>query len=137
MLAHHTREASGIIQHYGEKTPHVAKSDYSIFTGRESYAELKELVKVSEKWLNRGLETEELQHSDLNNLISLIGIISRIKGKEEALLRYLVCFKCGGKIVETQEEFGGSEYDPEPDGFVCRVSCEKCDYELNRETIYI
>ena len=137
MLAHHTREASGLIQDYGEKTPHVAKSDYSIFTGKESYAELKELVKVSEKRLDSVSEAEEVQHSDLQNLINLIKIISRIKGKEETLLRYSVCPKCGGKIVESQRQFGGSEYHPEPDGFVYRIGCEKCDYELNRETIYI
>jgi hypothetical protein len=131
------READWLIQEYGETTPHVAKSDSSIFTGKESYAELKELVEASKKWLNGASEMGELQHSDLNNLISLIRIISRIRGKEETLLSYSVCPKCGGKIVETQREFGGSEYRPEPTGFICRVGCEKCDYELYRETIDI
>jgi hypothetical protein len=137
ILAHHVREADWLIQEYGETTPHVAKSDSSIFTGKESYAELKELVEASKKWLNGASEMGELQHSDLNNLISLIRIISRIRGKEETLLSYSVCPKCGGKIVETQREFGGSEYRPEPTGFICRVGCEKCDYELYRETIDI
>ena len=137
MLAHHTREAEGLIRDYGETTPHVAKSDYSILTGKESYTELKELVDASKKRLDSASEAEDLQHSDLNNLINLVKIISKIKGKEETLLSYSVCPKCGGKIVETEHEFGGSEDRPEPDGFVYRVGCEKCNYVLHKETINI
>lgn len=72
---------------------------------------------------------------NLEKLIQIAKIISDFKGKEEILLRYSICPKCGGKVRETQRRFGGTEDDPMPDGVYLRVGCEKCDYELHSETI--
>lgn len=137
MLDYYARDAEWLISEYGEKTPHVAESDFSILSGKDSYLELKELAEASRKRLASASEIADLERSDLDNLINLVRIISKIKGKEEILLNYSVCPKCGGKIVETQHEFGGSEYDPAPTGFVYRIGCEKCDYVIHKEMINI
>lgn len=131
----YTQEAEWLLQEYGENLPHVAKSDYSTDLEEYSYQQLSELVKALQERLKNIAKLEDIKHSDLEKLIQIVKIISDFKGKEEILLQYSICPKCGGTIKETQRYFGGAENDPEPKGVCIRVGCEKCDYELHSETI--
>jgi ribosomal protein S27AE len=90
------------------------------------------LTEILKQKLATASTAEDLDRADLDNLINLVKIISKIRGREEILLRQSICPKCGGKIVETQKGFG------HPDtsfGMTYRVGCEKCDYTLHKETI--
>lgn len=130
-------EAEGIIQEYGENTPYTVKLDHSTELEEHPYQQLFELPRVLRKRLKNITKLEDIKRSDLEKLVQIVEILSYLKGKEEILLRYSVCPKCGGEIKETQEYFGGTPDDPEPDGAHYRVGCKKCDYELHSETIYI
>lgn len=130
-------EAEWLTREYGEKTPHAAESDYSIMDQEDSYTQLMQLLTTLRERMKDIVKLEDLERSDLEDLIKIVKIVSQIRGREEILLRYSVCPKCGGKIVESERAFGGSFEDPEPEGFVYRVGCEKCDYELYSETFSI
>lgn len=129
------REAEWIIQEYGEKPPYAAKPDYSAELEEYPYQQLSELVQALQERLKNIAKLEDIERTDLEKLIQVVKLVSHFRGKEGVLLRYSVCPKCGGKIKETQRYFGGTCDDPEPDGLHYRVGCEKCDYELNSETI--
>lgn len=140
ILNRYAREAGEIIQEYGEKTPYVAckPRDYSGYLEENSYLRLSELTKALQRKLENISKLEDIECSNLEKLIQIVEIISSFRGKEEILLRYYVCPKCGSKIEENQRYFGGGREDqPEPDGVYIRVGCEKCDYVVHSETIYI
>jgi len=128
-------EVESMLQEYGEKPPYAAKPDYSIELEEYPYSQLLELVQTLKERLKDIAKLESIERTDLEKLIQLVKVISHFKGKEEILLRYSVCPKCGGAIKETQSYFGGTYDDPEPKGMHIRVGCEKCDYELDSETI--
>ncbi|OGM10732.1 hypothetical protein A2Z22_00750 [Candidatus Woesebacteria bacterium RBG_16_34_12] len=79
---------------------------------------------------------DDIERTDLEKLIQLVKIVYNFKGKEEILLKYSVCPKCGDKIKETQQYIGGSAED-EPAGVYYRVGCQKCDYLIHDETFDI
>jgi hypothetical protein len=131
----HVREADWMMHEFGESTPHAAKSEYSLLDEKDEYLELKQSIKLLQGRLNNIADLEDLERPDLENLIKMVRIISQIRAREEILLKYSVCPKCGGKITETQRAVGGTADDPEPTAIVYRVGCENCDYELHSETI--
>ena len=130
-------EAEWILQEYGKNPPYAATSDYALDLEEYSYPQLSELTVVLKKRLKKVAKLEDIERSDLEILIQIVKIISHFKGKEEILLRYSICPKCGGKIKETQRYLGGTYDDPEPDRIYYRVGCEKCDYVLHSEIIDI
>jgi hypothetical protein len=69
-------------------------------------------------------------------LIELAKQAERLDARETILLRFGICPKCGGKIVDTQKEIAGGPEEP-PSAIYVRTGCEKCDYTLNEETIDI
>ncbi len=76
----------------------------------------------------------EVGLSDLNDLVAVSQIVSRLEGIEHYLIGESICPNCGGNIVQTQESMGGGSDEP-PSAIYYRVGCEKCDYELVSETI--
>ena len=130
-------EADWILNQYGEALPFVAKTDYSLELEEYPYQQLKELTKKVRERLNSIEELEDIKRSDLENLIQIVKTVSHLRGKEEVLLRYSICPKCGARIRETERYLGGTPDDPTPTAIYYRVGCEKCDYELNSETIDI
>jgi len=130
-------EAEGLLEEYGIEPPYVVKTDYSLELEKYPYQQLSEIVKKLRERLGSIAKLEDVERSDLEELIQIVKIISHLRGKEEILLRYSVCPRCGGKIKETQKYVGGTPDDPEPTAVYCRVGCEKCDYELHSETINI
>lgn len=129
-------EANCIIQEYSKNPPYVAKLDYPV-EFEDSYEQISELMKELQERLKSIAKLEDIEHLDLEKLIQIVKIISHFKGKEKILLKYRTCPKCGGKIKETREYFGGTPDYPEPDGIYIQISCEKCGYEVYSETINI
>ncbi len=127
--------AKSIIHEYGSDPPHTAKLDY--LNEPDKYSQIPELMETLKARLKKIAKLEDIERLDLENLIKIVEIVSDFNGKEYVLLSFSVCPKCGGKIEDTDQYFGETEYDPEPDGLVYRVGCEKCDYELHSEIIYI
>jgi len=127
--------AKFIIYEYGSDSPHTAKLDY--LNDPDKYSQIPDLIETIQTRLKKIAKLEDIERLDLENLIKIVEIISDFKGKEHVLLSFSVCPKCGGKIKDTNQYFGGTEYDPEPDGLVYRVGCEKCDYEIHSEVINI
>jgi len=131
------KEAEWMLQKCGANPPPAAKLDYPMELEENSYQQLYDLAKQLQERLRNIAKPEDIEPSDLEKLIQIVKIVSHFKGKEEILLKHSICPKCGGKIKETQGYFGGTYDDPEPDGVYYRVGCEKCDYEVHSETIYI
>jgi len=128
-------EAELISKEYGEE-PYVATLGHSLDIEGDFYLQIPELVKILEERLKHIKKGEDIIPSDLENLVNLIKIISNIKGREEALLHYSICPKCGRKIKEITSYFGSTLEKPEPEGFYYIVGCERCGYKLHKETIY-
>ena len=127
-------DARRIIMEYGEKAPHIANIGYLLKQDGLEYRDLPDLLKALETKLNQFGELKDIERSDLENLIKTVRISSILQAREELLVKDSVCPKCGGKIVESEKYVGGgTEYQPEPDGVVYRVGCEKCDYEIYDE----
>lgn len=137
LLNRYIIEAEGLLEEYGTETPYVVEPDYSLELEEYPYQQLSELIKTLKERLNSIAKLEDVERSDLERLIHIVKVISHLRGKEEILLRYSVCPKCGAKIKETQRYMGGTPDNPEPTAVYCRVGCEKCDYELHSETIDI
>lgn len=132
---HHINIAEFIIYEYGSESPYIAKLDYP--NKPDKYSQIPELIKTLKIRVEKIADLEDIERLDLINLSKLIELVSYIKGKEYVLLSFSLCPKCGGKIEDTNQSFGETEYDPEPDGLIYRIGCEKCDYEIHSETIYI
>lgn len=126
-----------IIMEYGEKTPHVATIGYLMEQNELEYQNLLDLLKNLELKLNNFGELKDVERSDLENLIRIVKISSILQARGELLIKDGVCPSCGGKIVESETCVGGTENHPEPSGVICRVGCEKCEYEIYRESFSI
>jgi hypothetical protein len=125
-------QAEWFISEFGEETPYCAKLDIDA----EEYQEIK---KIKDKMSRRSSEiktAEDVTKEDFDDLVRLIKQIERIDAKETALLHFSICPKCGDKIAESSQYVGGG-YDSEPTAIVYRVGCQKCNYEVNNETIDI
>lgn len=131
---HYIRHANIILGEFGEKTPYVVHDEFDLL--EDTYQQIPTLKHFLEDRIQVS-KLEDIKVSDLENLIKIVEIISNFKAKEENLISSYICPKCGAKIEETQQPFGGSEDDPEPDGVYCRIGCEKCDYIIETETIYL
>lgn len=103
---------------------------------KEEYENLPSLIKRLKKKEKEISNLDDISSDDLTDLITLVKIINKFRGKEEVLLSQSICPQCGGKIKETQKETGG-RYDEPPTAVHLRVGCEKCDYTLHTETIDI
>lgn len=124
-------QADWIIHQYGEKPPHTIETNIET-------QEYSAIMPLREKLAARSSEIhamEDLKKEDLNDLVELIKETERLDARESAFVHFGVCPKCGGKIVETQRSIYGN-YE-EPVGVLCRVGCEKCDFELNSETFAV
>lgn len=96
--------------------------------------QLTELIKDSRIILEKIEHLEDINRSDLGNLIQLIKIITIFDTREEILLDYMICPKCGGNIKETNKNLNHGTYeDTEPYGIYYRVGCQKCDYTIHDE----
>jgi len=128
-------QADWMLHLYGEKIPYSVKGDYVFFEDEHPYERLKSLRDGIETRIREIDSIDDLKQGDLDNLVDLIKEIERLDAKEDVLLRFRICPKCGGKIINTERGVGGSPEDPIPYAVVYRVGCENCDYELNSETI--
>lgn len=133
LLQEYVFDARGIIMQYGERAPHIARIGYLMEQEGLEYQNLPDLLKALNSTLNNFRDLEDVDRSDLENLIRTVRITSILQAREELLLKDSQCPSCGGKIVESQNWVGGTENNPEPDGFVYRVGCEKCEYEIHQE----
>ncbi|MCP4683120.1 MAG: hypothetical protein GY864_12360 [Desulfobacterales bacterium] len=134
LLHEYVLDARIIIHAYGERTPHVASIGYLMKEDELEYHNLLDLSKALETKLSHFGELKDVERSDLENLIRIVKITSIMQAREELLSKDGVCPSCGGKIVESEEYVGGGpENQPEPDGVVYRVGCEKCEYEIDNE----
>jgi len=123
---------------YGKKTPHIASIGYLMKQDEVEYQDFLDLLKALETKLNHFGELKDVERSDLENLIRTVRISSILQAREELLIEYGVCPSCGGKIVESEKYVGGgTENQPEPNGIVYKVGCEKCDYEIYDEFFLI
>jgi uncharacterized protein YfkK (UPF0435 family) len=123
-------QADWMIHQYGEKPPFADETDRA----EHQYDMLKPLRERVNLRLAEIQSIDDLKKEDLKDLVQLVKGTERLDAREDALLRFNICPKCGGKMIETQREVGGS-YDEPPSAIVYRVGCEKCDYELVSETI--
>lgn len=131
-------KANRIIHEYGDKTPYVDNPHIIDENEVSDYNKISELLQIVKLSSNDIARLDDIQISDLKNLIKLVHLISNFEGKEEILLMNSVCPKCGDEIKETQEYFGGrTESQPEPDGIYLRIGCQGCDYYIHDDTIYI
>lgn len=131
-------KALRIVHEYGAIPPYVDNPHLIPEFEESSYNKISGLEILLEQRVRDIIKLEDIDKSDFENLIKFVQIISTFEGREEILLMNSVCPKCGGKIQETQECFGGNTEDqPEPDGFFVRVGCQECDYYIDQETIYI
>jgi hypothetical protein len=128
-------EADWMLHLYGERIPYVAQRGYVPSGEEHPYEKLKSARDVLESRIREIGGIDDIKHDDLDNLVDLVREVERLKAKEEILLQQSVCPKCGGKIVQTERAVGGSPDDPMPYAVLYRVGCNKCDYELDRETI--
>lgn len=120
---------------YGDSTPYSVERDYVPSGEEHPYKRLKPLRDNLEARIREIDSTDDLKQDDLDNLIELVRETERLDAKEDVLLQYSICPKCGGKIVDTEREVGGSFDDPMPSAIVYRVGCASCDYEVHSETI--
>lgn len=130
-------DANRLVSEFGE-TPYLAK-----IREEEEYTEIPVLIKrlrererQEETSLREKTSLQEIKHTDLLDLTRLIELVSKFMGVETGLLANSVCPKCGGKIKDSTYQHS-PKYDEPPTSFTYRVGCEKCDYELNNETIDI
>lgn len=107
---------------------------YISFEYENLWNELRNTVRKLYSPIIKFNKLEDIKKSDLDNLLFMTKLIWRFKGREDMILHLNRCPKCGGKIIETSREFGGTIDDPEPDGFHYRVGCEKCDYYIDKGT---
>jgi len=136
IISYYMGEIDIILSNYGtKKIPYVANYVYLPFVIDSSY---KKIIDFKEKYEKKRFQIhnlEDIDQSDLESLVDLIEIVSKIKAWEDALLKENICPKCGEKIITTNTPFGGTPDDPEPDGIYHRVGCEKCDYYIDSDTI--
>jgi len=128
-------QAEYMLREFGEKPPYVAEPEHHMELEEYPYQQLSQLVHTSKERLPQIAKLENIERPDLEKLVQLVKIISYFRGKEDVLLRYSVCPKCGGAIKETERYSGGTYEDSEPTSIHVRIGCEKCDYELHNETI--
>jgi hypothetical protein len=74
-------------------------------------------------------------YSTLSELLTLVGALYYLDGRESAYISMEVCPRCAGKI-ETATKYGGNSEDG-PIYVNARVGCSECDYTLNDETFSI
>jgi hypothetical protein len=123
-------QADCIIDQYGEQPPFLEGADLQ----ENDYSTVKPLKEKIASRVSEIKTIEDLQKEDFTDLIQLVIVTERLEALESAFLHFRICPKCGAKIVETHRNVGG-RFDDEPTAVVYRVGCEKCDYELNNETI--
>ncbi len=123
-----------ILSIYGEKLPFSAKVDMQ---GKNFYHEFKETRNLLETRQGKIHCANDITKGDIDHLIGLVTEVERLDAKEYVYLQYETCPKCGGKIVDTQQAFGGCPDDPIPYAISCRVGCEECDYEVFSDTVEI
>lgn len=128
-------QAKWNLQQYGDEPPYSVKRDIVMPSEQHPYKSLKSLVETVDSRISEIHKIDDLKRQDIENLVKLIRETKRLDAKEDVLLHSNICPKCGGKIVDTQRSVGGNVNDPMPTAIICRVGCEKCDYELNSETI--
>ena len=129
-------QAEWMLHMYGEEPPYSTKSDI-VLPGEDlpykGLATLKNNLDIRTRELDK---TEKLKNEDIDNLVDLIREVERLDAKESILLTLNICPKCGGKVVETQENITNENLeDPEVYAINYRIGCEKCDYVLESETI--
>lgn len=110
---------------------------YISFEFDTRWDEMKNLKNTMKERLIKTDRIKEIQKDDLSYLLNLKELISIFSGREDMVLHLNRCPKCGEKIINTTQYFGGTRDDPEPDGFHYRVGCEKCDYFLDDGTEYL
>lgn len=131
---HSIFDAKMILAEFGNNTPYAVRDDIEL---EDTYQQLPILVQLLEERI-QSTKFENIEMKDLETLIKIVKIVSNFKGNEGILISNGICPKCGEEIKYTETPFGGgTEYRPEPDGFFLRTGCQKCDYELQQETIYI
>jgi hypothetical protein len=132
-LHHSLRKAESIIYEYS-----MDDSGSHPINLKDDYAQLKDIIQEYEDKIDKFNIENDLDKHDLDTLVKLNQILSRIEAAEDTLLELNICPKCGGKIGTTQKNIGGNtEDDPEPRGIFYRVGCQNCDYLIESEYIDI
>jgi len=128
-------QADWMIHLFGDETPYCVEREIVLPGEEHPYKRLKPLRDALESRNREIGGVDDLTQDDLSNLVELVKVIERLDARESVLLQKNVCPKCGGKIVSTQREVGGSPDDPQPYAVICRIGCENCDYVVDSETI--
>ena len=82
-------------------------------------------------------QSKQLTNEELINFIRLKELIAYFDGKQDMMLYKNLCPVCGNRITTQNHSIGGTREDPEPDAIYYRVGCEKCNYYLDDDTIYL
>jgi len=131
------RQADWFLHKYGKEPPYSVKTDILLPEEEDPYKRLEPLKNSIESRTREIDDIKDLKKEDLDNLVELVKEIERLDARENVFLQFNTCPKCGGKIVETETEVGGSPDDPMPSAIIYRIGCENCDYEVHSETIEI
>lgn len=130
-------QADWFLHKYGKEPPYSVKTDILLPEKEDTYKRLESLKNSIESRTREIDDIKDLKKEDLDNLVELVKEIERLDARENVFLQFNTCPKCGGKIVETETEFGGTPDDPMPSAITYRIGCENCDYEVVSETIEI
>ncbi len=95
-----------------EKTPpYSVKVDVLSKEEEQFYIRMQALIKKMKGRVWEISNISELQKEDLTDLAELIKEIERIDAKENILLHFNKCPKCGSNIIETEDSIGGNIED--------------------------
>lgn len=132
----YVKRADSILSDYGKTVPHYVVED--LRWNKEIFFLKIKGLKVFAALAGKSITSvAEITSSNLDGLISLITEIERLDARESVYLEFNICPICGSKIVSSQQTSGGSSTDPAPTKIQYRIGCEKCDYEIMRETVQV
>ena len=131
------RRAEWVLHLYGKKPPYSVRTDVLLPGEENPYMMLESLKNNLESRIREIDDIKGLEKEDLDNLVEIVKEIERLDARENVFLQFNTCPKCGGKIVDSEREIGGSPEDPMPSAILYTVGCENCDYEVHSETIEI
>lgn len=137
-LAHSYSMQTAHIKHqYGPDTPLLVR-EYLSPKGHEGnpYLDLVPMREAIQERLSALGSVHDLTVEDLDRLITLVREVERIDAREDVYVRFDMCPKCGGKIIETREVYGSTcSTDPTPYTIQYRIGCDTCDFELIHDTV--
>lgn len=124
-------------QIFGSKLPYLLKEDFVPPGEIHPFLKAQQLIDYSEKRLTKIKKVSDIKPEDYKTYLSLSRLATEINALERNLIASDICPKCGSKLIGDEIYHGGTEDNPMPYAITYYNGCESCDYELNRDTIYL